>query len=114
MTVHPDLRAVVDAVKMQPCVPPLVAGGHIHCGSVPVAGLVQTLRNRPHVFAIQRFGIYPVIDERREYGSGYSCGIPSLRLESGTGDDPGVSASFARILHQPALNIGSRWRTLCT
>ena len=52
LAIYPNLRAVIDAAKMQPYLPALVRRGHSEGCAIPVAGFIQALGNRAHVLAI--------------------------------------------------------------
>ena len=78
--VHPNLRAVVNAAKVQPYAPAFEFAWHNESRAIPPAGFVQVLGNAPHVFAVQRLGIDLVVYQCGQHRSRYSRRIPSIWL----------------------------------
>src|SRR6266702_6651324 len=100
--VDPDSSRVVYAAKVQPCMPALIGGGKGKAGALPVAGLVQALRNGTNVFPIERFRIDLVVDQRGQHGSRNSRGVPAFRFKVRQRHRGWHSRDFGGILEFPS------------
>src|SRR5579871_663417 len=102
MAIHPYLRAVIYAAKMDPGMPSLVCSRHTHGRAVPITGLVKALRDPAHVLAVQRFGIDLVVYQGSQNRARHGGLVPILGMEMGCRHDRGFRADARDILHFPA------------
>ncbi len=102
--IDPDIGRVIDTAEVQPGAAATVRCGNGEGGAVPVARLVEALRDGAHVFAIERLRVHLVVDERGEHGSGYGRLVPSGRCVARAGDGACGRAYFGDILHLPAVD----------